>query len=84
MYTASYSLHDGDDELKEGETPTNDRQKLRVDWARFGRCFKYQPYAAIKNYFGTEVRLWCVKEINKEDKWMEEYINEWMEEWMNE
>lgn len=52
----SYSLHDGDDDLKDDETPSNDRQRLRTDWARFGRSFKYQPYECIKNYFGTEVR----------------------------
>jgi hypothetical protein len=55
VYLASYSLHDGDDDCKEGESPCNDRQLLKKEWARFGRCFKYQPYELIKDYFGTEV-----------------------------
>ncbi|XP_032221069.1 anoctamin-4 isoform X2 [Nematostella vectensis] len=57
-YIGNYPLHDGDDEVKEGETISNDRQRLRRDWASFGRCFKYQPYDAIKSYFGTEIGLY--------------------------
>ena len=57
-YTAGYSLHDGPDTTEEGEAPQNDRQRLKKDWARFGRCFKYQPCEAIKDYFGHEVGLY--------------------------
>lgn len=57
-YLAGYSLHDGPDSQEKGETATNDRQKLKADWARFGRFFKHQPYDAIKDYFGHEVGLY--------------------------
>lgn len=57
-YLAAYSLHDGPDSQEEGEAATNDRQKLKADWARFGRFFKHQPYDAIKDYFGHEVGLY--------------------------
>lgn len=56
--TAAYPLHPGSEECPEGEPPTNDRQRLRRDWARFGRWFKFQPYDAIKDYFGTEIGLY--------------------------
>ena len=42
-YVAGYPLHD--------VGPTNDRQRLKRDRARFGRFFKFQPYGEIKNYF---------------------------------
>ena len=57
-YIASYSLHDGPVDLEPGETPRNDRQRLKRDWARFGRMFKFQPYDAIKDYFGSEIALY--------------------------
>ena len=41
-----------------GEVYTNDRQRLRRDWARFGRVFKFQPYEAIKDYFGSEIAFY--------------------------
>ena len=56
--TAAYPLHPGSEECSDGEPPTNDRQRLRRDWARFGRWFKFQPYDAIKDYFGTEIGLY--------------------------
>ncbi|XP_073246444.1 anoctamin-4-like isoform X2 [Porites lutea] len=57
-YTSHYPLHEGTAKLEEGEFPVNDRQRLKSDWARFGRCFKYQPYEAIKDYFGHEIGLY--------------------------
>lgn len=58
-YLASYPLHDGKHEPStDGECPVNKRQQLRRDWARFGRCFKYQPYDSIKEYFGHEIGLY--------------------------
>ncbi|XP_068760659.1 anoctamin-4-like [Montipora capricornis] len=57
-YTTHYPLHDGTVKLQEGEFPVNDRQRLKRDWARLGRCFKYQPYDAIKDYFGHEIGLY--------------------------
>ena len=57
-YTSHYPLHEGTVKLEEGESPVNDRQRLKRDWARFGRCFKYQPYDAIKDYFGHEIGLY--------------------------
>lgn len=38
--------------------PTNDRQRMKREWARFSRWYKVQPYHAIKEYFGTEVGLY--------------------------
>ena len=40
------------------EVYTNDRQRLKRDWARFGRIFKFQPYEAIKDYFGSEIAFY--------------------------
>ena len=57
-YTSHYPLHDGTEKLMDRESPVNDRQRLRRDWARLGRCFKYQPYDAIKDYFGHEIGLY--------------------------
>ena len=57
-YIAGYPLHDGPDSIDEGEAPENDRQRLKRDWARFGRSFRYQPYEAIKDYFGHEIGLY--------------------------
>ena len=36
----------------------NDRQRLKRDWARLGRSFKYQPYDAIKDYFDHQIGLY--------------------------
>ena len=58
VYIAGYPLHDGPDSIDEGEAPKNNRQKLREEWARFGRSLKYQPYDAIKDYFGHEIGLY--------------------------
>lgn len=58
VYTSHYPLHEGTVKLREGEMPVNDRQRLKRDWARLGRCFKYQPYDAIKDYFGHEIGLY--------------------------
>ena len=57
-YQAGYPLHDGPAKLESGEQPTNDRQRLKRDWARFGRFYKFQPYNEIKNYFGSEIALY--------------------------
>ncbi|XP_068760647.1 anoctamin-4-like [Montipora capricornis] len=54
-YVAAYPLHPGPEDSPEDEQPTNSRQKLRREWARFGRWFKFQPYNAIMDYFGTEI-----------------------------
>ncbi|XP_078346942.1 anoctamin-3-like [Oculina patagonica] len=65
VYQAGYSPHDGPVLLEAGDgEPTNERQQikqrpgLKRDWARFGRVFKYQPYGAIKDYFGSEIALY--------------------------
>lgn len=57
-YQAGYPLHDGPADPESGEELTNDRQRLKRDWARFGRIFKLQPYKAIKNYFGSGISLY--------------------------
>ena len=57
-YIAGYPLHDGPDDPEARETPNNDRQRLKRDWARPGRSFKFQPYGAIKDYFGSEIALY--------------------------
>lgn len=57
-YLAGYPLHDGPVRLEPDEEPSNDRQRLKRDWARFGRFSKFQPYGAIKDYFGTEIALY--------------------------
>ena len=57
-YLAYYPLHSGSEKVEAGCVPTNDRQQLKREWARFGRWYKYQPYHAIKEYFGTEVGLY--------------------------
>ena len=57
-YIAGYPTHDGPDNLRPQEKPTNDRQRLRCDWSRPGRIFKYQPYGAIKEYFGSQIALY--------------------------
>ena len=60
-YVAGYPLHDKSiDPDEPGKEPTNpsDRQQLKRDWARFGRIFKFQPYGAIKNYFGSGIALY--------------------------
>lgn len=57
-YIAHYPLHEGTEKLGDGDFPVNDRQRLKRDWARLGRCFKYQPYDAIKDYFGHEIGLY--------------------------
>lgn len=59
VYQAGYSPHDGSVLLEATHVkPTNDRQRLKRDWARFGRAFKYQPYGAIKDYFGSEIAFY--------------------------
>lgn len=58
-YSSAYALHSGEEEVPEGDqSPVNERQQLRKDWARFGRLWKFQPYDAIKDYFGTEIGLY--------------------------
>ena len=57
-YVAGYPLHDGPDHVEPEKQPTNDRQRLRCDWSRPGRSFKYQPQRAIKDYFGSEIALY--------------------------
>lgn len=57
-YTCYYPLHDGTVKMEDGEMPVNNRQRLKRDWGRLGRCFKYQPYDAIKDYFGHEIGLY--------------------------
>ena len=57
-YVAGYPLHSGPVDLEPEEQPTNDRQRLKRDWARFGRWFKFQPYGEIKDYFGSEIALY--------------------------
>ena len=57
-FTGIYPLHDGPCEVPEGGVPTNQRQRLRTEWARFGRWFKFQPLDAIKNYLGTSIGLY--------------------------
>ena len=57
-YQTCYPLHEGKHRLVSGEFPVNKRQQLKRDWARFGRFFKYQPYDAIKEYFGHDIGLY--------------------------
>ncbi|XP_067044600.1 anoctamin-4-like [Acropora muricata] len=57
-YVAAYPLHPGPENCPEDELPTSSRQKLRREWARFGRWFKFQPYDAVVDYFGTEIGLY--------------------------
>lgn len=58
-YQAYYPLHEGKHDSSDGgDVAVNKRQQLKRDWARFGRCFKYQPYDAIKEYFGHEIGLY--------------------------
>ena len=57
-YQSCYPLHEGKHDISSGEAPANPRQQLKKDWARFGRMFKYQPYDAIKDYFGHEIGLY--------------------------
>ena len=58
-FTAGYPLHDGPVGLPNPESePTNDRQRLKRDWARFGRFYKFQPYENIKDYFGSEIAMY--------------------------
>lgn len=57
-YLSGYPLHDGPVKVDPEEQPINDRQRLKRDWARFGRFYKYQPYGEIKNYFGSEIALY--------------------------
>ena len=40
VYKAGYPLHDDSDDSEQKEHPSNDRQRLKRDWARFGRIFK--------------------------------------------
>ena len=57
-YIAGYPTHDGPDYLEPQREPTNDRQRLRCGWSRPGRIFKYQPYGAIKEYFGSQIAFY--------------------------
>lgn len=59
VYQAGYSPHHGPvlPEATHKEC-TNDRQRLKRDWARFGRMLKFQPYEAIKDYFGSEIAFY--------------------------
>lgn len=57
-YVAAYSLHDGDDDVKDGRLPDNDRQRLKMEWSPLKKMFKYQPYDTIKDYFGTAIALY--------------------------
>jgi len=54
-YKAGYPLHDDSDDSTQ---PKNNRQRLKLNWARSGRIFKLQQYAAIKNYFGSEIAFY--------------------------
>lgn len=57
-YISGYPLHDGPAHTHTANVPTNDRQCLKRDWARFGRLHKFQPYDGIKDYFGSEIALY--------------------------
>lgn len=57
-YVAYYPLHSGSEKIDADGVPKNDRQQLKREWAQFSRWYKYQPYHAIKEYFGTEVGLY--------------------------
>lgn len=57
-YQSCYPLHEERRDTSSGEAQGNLRQQLQRDWARFGRMFKYQPYDAIKDYFGHEIGLY--------------------------
>ncbi|XP_046854915.1 anoctamin-4-like isoform X3 [Xenia sp. Carnegie-2017] len=53
-----YPLHDGPCEVPEGGEPENQRQRLRWEWARFRKWYKYQPLDSIKDYLGTSIALY--------------------------
>ena len=57
-FTGIYPLHDGPCEIPEGAAPSNLRQSLRWEWARFRKWYKYQPLDAIKDYLGTSIALY--------------------------
>ena len=57
-FTGIYPLHAGPSEVPEGAAPANDRQRLRMEWARFGRWYKFQPLDTIKDYLGTSIALY--------------------------
>ena len=57
-YESCYPLHEGKHDVASDESAVNLRHQLKRDWARFGRIFKYQPYDAIKDYFGHEIGLY--------------------------
>ena len=56
----AYPLHDGQLLKNLDHKPTNERQKLQVEWASPKKIFKYQPIPAIKTYFGEKVALYFV------------------------
>ncbi|CAG7717026.1 unnamed protein product [Allacma fusca] len=53
VYFAAYPLHDGD--LK---NPDSQRYRLWTEWAAIGKCLKYQPLEAVKEYFGVKIGLY--------------------------
>ena len=58
VYTVAYPLHDNLRTGNEDGPPTNERQRLRENWASFSQWYKYQPLNAVKNYFGTRVAFY--------------------------
>ncbi|CAB3994319.1 anoctamin-4-like isoform X1 [Paramuricea clavata] len=62
LYTGAFSgvypLHDGPCEVPEGGEPANLRQRLRAEWAKFRKWYKFQPLDAIKDYLGTSIGLY--------------------------
>ncbi|XP_028415856.1 anoctamin-4-like isoform X1 [Dendronephthya gigantea] len=57
-FTGTYPLHDGPCEIPEDSAPSNTRQALRSEWAKFGKWYKFQPLDAIKDYLGTSIGLY--------------------------
>lgn len=57
-FTGVYPLHDGPCEVPEGGSPVNQRQRLREEWSKFRKWYKFQPLNAIKDYLGTSIGLY--------------------------
>jgi hypothetical protein len=57
-FTGVYPLHSGPCDPPEGEAPSHQRQRLRAEWAKFRKWYKFQPLDAIKDYLGTSIALY--------------------------
>jgi hypothetical protein len=58
IFIDCFPLHDGPPKKNNDLPPSNMRQKLEHDWARWARIMKYQPIGNIKEYFGEKFALY--------------------------